>query len=367
MVEVPAVKIQQHDVVLLVTALSLGDLRMHVDVDKYQPDNPEGYQRPLVDRRLAEIGKYVTEEHGVLPTSILLCAREGEGNTPEFLPEGEVGDFAQSGTLRIPDGAKLWIVDGQHRHGGIRRAFERGSTELASFTFPVTIMMGVDRYQEMRYFSTINTQQRKMQTDIVDRHLVQIRERDGIRMINAPGRTGRKGEREFHRAKCTSVIDLLNELPGPWYHQVSIPGVPGRESGLVRQHAMVASLELGMRDSLLFGSPDDVVADLLARYWRALETVWPEAFAEPNSYRVQATVGVYSLHMVFPIVLQYCYSIQNHSEEKMVEVWEETGITSVFWNKEDGDPYTLGTGMGSIRALGYFLRSLLPQASFSLL
>ena len=33
-------------------------------------------------------------------------------------------------------------------------------------------------------------------------------------------------------------------------------------------------------------------------------TVWSEAFEKPKEYRVQATVGLYSLHMVFPSVIQ---------------------------------------------------------------
>lgn len=361
MLEVPALKIQQRDVVLLVTALPLGELRKHAKVDLYRPDNPEGYQRPLVERRLAEIAKYIIEGDGILPTSILVCVREGDLNAPYYVADGDVGGFAQRGTVRIPDGATLWVVDGQHRHYGVNRAYERnGVTELAEYPFPVTLMMGVDQYTEMVHFSTINTEQRKMPTDIVDRHMVMKAEREGLDMIGS----GRRGEKNYLRAKATRITDAMNVKPGPWCDQISIPGVPGRDHGLVRQHAIVASLEPSLKDPWLAARTEDEVAELLARYWRALSRTWPEAFEAPDDFRVQATVGVYSLHSVFPTVIQFCLSEGGgFTEDNMHHIWDGTGITANFWRKIGGDPYTVGTGMASIRLLAQYLRDQLPRAT----
>ena len=342
---------------LLVTALPLSELRKHTKVDLYKPDNPEGYQRPLVDRRLAQIARYIMDDHGILPTSILLCVRQGDPNAPSFEPQGAVGNFAESGVLTIPDDAILWIVDGQHRHGGVSRAYERsGQAELADYPFPVTVMMGVNRYTEMLHFNTINTEQKRMQTDIVDRHMVIKAQREGLNLIAS----GKRGESEYLRAKCTRITDALNEQPGPWYHQISIPGVPGREQGLMRQHAVVASLGPNLKDAWLWGRTEEEVTELLARYWRALESVWSDAFENPDSYRVQATVGIYALHMVFPTVVHFCLGEGDLSEEKMRQVWQDSGIGATFWHKEDGDPLTLGTGMASIRAVAQYLREQLP-------
>ena len=174
---------------------------------------------------------------------------------------------------------------------------------------------------------------------------------------------GRRGEKEYLRAKTTEVVDLLNEEAGPWYHEIAIPGVPGRDDGLVRQHAMVVSLEPAMRDPWLATRSKDEVATLLARYWGALAKVWGDAFSAPDEYRVQATVGIYSLHLVLPSVVQLCLAEKDLSEAKMEEIWRETGIEASFWSKDVdvGDPLTLGTGMASIRALGEQLRSVLPK------
>ena len=90
--------------------------------------------------------------------------------------------------------------------------------------FPVTIMTGVERYTEMLNFNIVNTRQRKMSTDIVDRHLVMKAKQEGLKMIAS----GKRGEREYLRAKSTRITDKLNEGPGPWYHQIAIPGVVGK-------------------------------------------------------------------------------------------------------------------------------------------
>ena len=361
MFEIPALSIQQKDVTLLVTALPFGELRKHTRVDEFKPDSPHGYQRPLVVRRLAEIGKYVTQDLGVLPTSILVCIREGDPNPPSFEAQGSVGNFALTGILRIPDEAILWMVDGQHRHYGVNHVYERnGSSELIDYPFPVTIMVGVDQYTEMLHFNTINTQQRKMPTDIVDRHMVVKAEREGARGMIA---SGKRGEKEFLRARCTRIADALNEKPGPWHHQIEIPGVVGREQGLVRQHAIVASLEPSLKDPWLSDRTDEEVAELLARYWRAIEKSWPLAFDEPANHRVQATVGVYSLNMAFPTVIQSCLSRRDFSEDTMHQIWEGPGFDPKFWNKEEGDPLILGTGMASIRALAHYFRQEIGKAN----
>ena len=366
MTQVYALKITQRSadgegepVALYVTALSLKDLRLHTQVDRWSPANVEGYQRPPVDRRLRDVAKYVTEEYGILPTSVLLGTRSDDREPIEFVAREDSDGTGEWGLLTVPDAAKLWLVDGQHRYFGVNHAYERGGLEaLDSYPFPVTIMANVDRYMEMVHFNLINTRQRKMPTDIVDRHLVLRQEHEGLKMIAS----GKRGEKEYLQATATRIVDLLNEEPGPWYHQIAIPGVPGRDQGLLRQHALVASLEPVMKDSWVRAQRplEDHVVKLITNYWGALSDTWPEAFAEPQVYRIQATVGVYSMHLVLPVLIQRCLAERDLSRAKMREIVGATAIKSEFWHKEYGDPYTLGTGMASIRALAQYIIGELP-------
>lgn len=354
---VPALRISQKGVTLYVTALPLRVVAKYANVDRWTPDNREGYQRPLVDRRLAELARYVVQEEGVLPTSVLLCARSEDTPAVRFEPTRSEDGFADLGTLEIPEGATLWVVDGQNRLYGVLRAYERGDDALGNYTFPVSILYGVERYDEMIHFNIINTRQRKMPTDIVDRHLLIRMQNEGLRMISA----GRHGEREYLRGKTTHVVDILNETSGPWQGQIAIPGVAGREQGLVRQHAMVYSLEPVMKDPWVATRSDDEVVKLLVNFWQALRDTMPEAFESPAEHRIQATVGIYSLHMVLPSVIQICLAERDLSPSKMREIMEATGITSTFWHKDNGDPLILGTGMASMRALAQYIRDQLPR------
>ena len=346
---------------LYVAAMTLAQLRNHVRVDMWSPANPDGYQRPLVDRRLKDLARYVQEEEGILPTSVLVGARPDD--EPRIEPAGfdDNDNGVSVGELMIPDGADLWIVDGQHRYFGVNYAYERGVTKLESYPFPVCVLWDFERYAEMVHFNIINTRQRKMSTDIVDRHLVQIKKVKGTDMIAA----GPRGEREYLRANATEVIDLLNDEPGVWQFQIAIPGVPGRDGGLVRQHAMVVSIEPFLKDPWVKARSNEQRTKVLVNFWDAAKEVWPEAFDSPKEYRVQATVGVYSLHLLLPVIVHRCLEDRDLSKERMLRLLEDMNISSDFWHKEHGDPRTLGTGMGSMRALAQYLIEILPESSES--
>ena len=343
---------------LYVTAMTLRQLRTYAEVDMWSPSNPDGYQRPLVDRRLRELAKYVQEEEGILPTAVLVGTRSDD--EVQIEPHGFDGDggAASVGELHIHDGASLWVIDGQHRVFGVNYAYERGEEQLANYPFPVCVMWDVDRYFEMVHFNIINTRQRKMSTDIVDRHLLQMQQVKGLQMVAS----GSRGEKEYLRATATHLIDLLDEEPGVWQHQIAIPGVPGRDKGLVRQHAMVVSIEPFLKDGWVKGAKEEDKVRVLVNFWDAAKQVWPEAFEEPKDYRLQATVGIYSLHMLLPVLVQRCLAHQDLSKDKMADFIQGMNIQSDFWHKEEGDPLTLGTGMASIRALAQYLTEQLPQA-----
>ncbi len=366
---IPAMRITQRgfgdggeEISLLVTALPLHRLKEYMSVDNWTPANENGYQRPPIDRRLREVAKYVEEEEGILPTSVLLATRPGDEHNLHFETTSGVDGFAEWGMLTIPDEATLFVVDGQHRVFGVNRAYEKaGDPEFEKYPFPITIMQNVDRYREMVHFNIINTRQRKMPTDIVDRHLVMRQQKEGLGMIAS----GARGEKAYRQATATRIVDALYEADSPWFHEIAIPGVPGRDHGLVRQHAMVASLDPVLKDNWVLAQRpmEKHLVRLLCNYWNALRDIWPDAFDIPKDYRVQATVGLYSLHMVLPAVIQRCLVDKDLSKDKIAELMGKTRINSSFWSKNlnEGDPLVLGTGMASIRALAQYVISQLPE------
>lgn len=343
----------QRGMVLYITVLTVGELLNYTDVDYWGPGNPNGYQRPLKPRRLKAVADYICQDIGVLPTSVLLSVRK---KRLDFSAQADAGRAGQWGSLYIDDDTVLWVVDGQHRLYGLKRAIQSNLGDwICEYPIPVTIVEGIDRYTEMSVFNIINTRQKPVPTDIVDQHLSRMFKKEGADLITTKGIT------DYKRGRIASIVRLLNQLPGPWYKKVKVPDIPGMEKGIVRYHSLVASLTSILEDTWLNARPDDDIAYLLSNYWVALRNMMPQAFKNPQDYRVQSTVGIYALHMLFPSVVNLCVAEGDYSVSTMGHILGYTQMTSTFWLKVHGDEQTQASDMGSIRRLAGHLRAKLPN------
>jgi DGQHR domain-containing protein len=186
------------DVNLYVTALPVKDLLGRLSSDTYRSDNPSGYQRPVTPSRVRQVSSYLRLEEGMLPTSIVLCVRQPHRGHFETADADTGG--GESGLLTIQPDVTLWVVDGQHRLYGLERALKKDKAKwVADYPLPVVIVEGIDRYEEMRYFHVINTRHRGVPTDVVDRHLLSMREAEGTGLID------REGEKGYQRARATML------------------------------------------------------------------------------------------------------------------------------------------------------------------
>jgi len=323
--------------------------------DTYRHDNREGYQRPLTPSRLRQVSTYLREEEGVLPTSLLLCIRQPDHAS--FEPAGIESGGGEPGLLTIPAGVRLWLVDGQHRLAGLERALTRDKAKwLADYPLPVTIVEGIDAYEEMRYFHVINTRQRGVPTDVVDRHLLTMREAEGVALLE------REGERNYLRARATKLCDLLNsDASSPWYGTIIMPGDKRRPHHLMRQHGMVSSLDPVVRDSFVKRLTDEEAGRLLLNYWCAARERWQSAFEEPQGYVIQKALGAGALHQVMPDILEVCRSADDFSQEKIADVFAEIGRSAGFWHSERGHYMVRQSGARYVKALAEYLRARLPR------
>ena len=90
---------------------------------------------------------------------------------------------------------------------------------VADYPLPVVIVEGIDAYEEMRYFHVINTRHKGVPTDVVDRHLLAMREAEGSALIE------REGEKSYLRARATKLTDVLNsDASSPWRGMIRMPG-----------------------------------------------------------------------------------------------------------------------------------------------
>ena len=364
-----AIRIEQRGRPMYVTALKLQQLAPYVQVDEWSPESPEGYQRPLRSDRLRALGRFLTYGQNLLPTSLLLCWRDDAPLTPQFTVE-ESSDDVQMGTLTVPDATPLWLVDGQHRFFAAQKAAESGALTLLEFSFPVVILEGLNRYEEMLQFHTINTEDKRVPSDIADRHLVQRLIHEGQKGLLGE----RGGEKRVVQAVATLVADYLNHEEGVWQGQIKIPGVKGRTEGLVKQHALVFSLEPVLRDAFLGSLDHEELAHQVNNYWAAYRDIWPEAFEEPKQHRIQASAGIYSLHMLMPTVVQVALAVGGRAVRLTVQSYLDVleplrqmakdyadAHGAGFWAKRGGHDLTVAVGLGAHRRLAALLRSYLPS------
>ncbi len=343
------------DVNLYVTALPVRELLGRINIDTYDSQNPRGYQRPVTPSRLRQLSAYLRQEEGVLPTSVLLCIRQPY--RAAFEPAGVGGSGGEAGMLTVDAGVPLWVVDGQHRILGLQRAITKDKAKWAAdYPLPVVIVEGIDAYEEMRYFHVINTRHKGVPVDVVDRHLLTMREAEG------PGLLEREGERGYLRARATKLTDLLNSDPAsPWQGMIRMPGEPARPNHTMRQHSMVSSLDPVVSDSFVKRLNDEEAGKLLLNYWNAARQRWASAFEAPAEYVIQKPLGAGALHMIFPDVLELCRSADDFSTARMYDILSDVGRSAGFWHVTRGHHLVQHSGARYVRALAEYLRERLPR------
>ena len=331
-------------------------------VDRWSPSNPKGYQRPVLDRRANEAALYLIKADGWFPTSILISIRE----EAKFEEPKKINGF-EEGFLNIQDSSILWIIDGQHRVEGLRRAIEKGSQELKDYQVPVAIVLNTNVFDEMRMFYIVNTRAKSVPGDIADRLLQQSLEKKGELWLKE-SESSTRSQKAFLQARATNIVDYLIDNCPVWKDFVAVPGAVKPHHLAIKQHTLVSSLlEGALKDHSVERLDDKSIGSLLNSYWQALAAAFPEAFSEPENYSIRRTTGLYSLHMLFPDIFERCREARDYKAEHMKEILDHTGLTSSFWSTEanTGDPRTFGTGMKSLRLLADYLRTLLPPLTLA--
>ena len=328
-------------------------------IDRWTPENPEGYQRLPDERRLSwgrgSAVRYLMRELGCFPTSVLLNVR-GELS---FEGEFDLG-WCILGELTIDDDSKLWLIDGQHRVEALKRAVERNA-DFEEYPVIVSLLQLPKRFDELMLFYIVNRRQRSVPTDLAYRHLQQMLWEKGTEWLYEL-----EGRRGVRLGLATEIVDYLNEDPrSPWSGRVKRVGEDRREEHIIHDKPLIRSVAEVLRERVFEGMPIRELADLLTDYWNAIAKVYPRAFGKPQSYTLLATPGIFSLHMLFPSVYAMCAKSGVITEERMnqilVGLLEETPahpqpdfrrpLTLDFWSKEHGPAIAISTSLQTIKRL----------------
>ncbi len=344
---------------IYVTALPAALLVERCRIDRWTPENPEGYQRPPDERRLGwrrgSALRYLLRELGCFPTSILLNIRGELHFEEEWIEEPLI-----FGELHIEDDEPLWVIDGQHRVEALRRAIERNPI-YGDYPLIVSIMRLPDRFDELLLFYIVNRRQRSVPTDLAYRHLQSMLLKRGVEWLY-----DLEGGRGVRLALAAEVVDHLNSSElSPWRGRIRRIGEERREEHIIHDRPLIRSIAPILKKRIFEGLSIGELAELLIDYWRALNRLYPEAFIQPQRYTLLGTPGIFALHMLFPSIYVRCARRGVVDEEEMLKVLsallEETPehpqpefrepLTMDFWSKEHGPVIALSTSLKTIRAL----------------
>jgi DGQHR domain-containing protein len=324
-------------------------------VDLYSPANPEGYQRELSKTRSRKFGRFVADTlRGISPTSILIYSRDADSGIKK-IGEGlyEIQDL---GTDKV----QLYITDGQHRTDGIFEAFKQGwFDEHAEYEVPVTILFWDpsrspkdQRLEEAMQFYIINTQQKRMRTDLAHQYIFRQHEAEMGPIGDSTKLPYGMKKKDYVSYAIYVSRRLRNDPDSPWKDLILMPNVRGNAP--ITEGSFTDSLTPVLDYSIQADLSMGEVISLLKNFWRAVFNLCPNAKKDYDKYVLMKTSGVYSLHIFLPTLLIRKPNLGTKpSMQQFEQVLQTIGdcFTDSFWKSEGGEAAAFGTGKKSFQEL----------------
>lgn len=273
------------------------------DVERYL-----GIQRPLSNRRVADLKEYVRVFDATFPTSIIIAVKQ---RCAFYDPAEGRMMFAESidqqGEEDIQFGNIARVIDGQHRIAGL---YDYDGEE---FDLVVSIFVGIDIADQAQIFSTVNLQQTKVNKSLAY-------DLFALAKTRSPQKT------------CHNVaVALDQDEASPFHRRIKRLGVAteGRERETITQATFVEALmpylsrdarrdrdvllrggslkkatdvELNMMPlrNLFIEEKDIEIAELVFNYFEAIKRRWPVAWDRmERGYMLNKTNGFRALMRLF--------------------------------------------------------------------
>ena len=261
-------------------------------------NNEEGVQRELSEQRVKDIAYYCDDPDATFPTPIIISVNNDVNVT-----------FNNDNTITIEYTNQFGdVIDGQHRLKGIQQ-----SANIDLFELPIILMFNLTLEEKAYVFSTINSNQKK-----VDRSL--IYDLFGVSSGRSPQRTAHEIARAMNTMSsspfCNRLKMLGKKTPDQPDATISQGTFSKRIVSLISKNENVDLLmckngiTLENDDTLPFRKyfiedKDEVILKILLNCFYALRNVFPEEWSQPKDFILWKTTGfnavVDSLKTIIPI------------------------------------------------------------------
>lgn len=301
----PVVEVTQRIGTFYIASISARDLVQisYADVRRIEERDVEKYlgiQRPLDDKRVIQIKKYICSPDAAFPTGIVLsidqkCTEFDDSGNLTLKPY--VSEFEDETSIPLNKVAK--ILDGQHRIAAFVDKNWQFDEELwneigGNFQFNVNIFIGIDIDEQAKIFATVNLAQTK-----VNRSLVY--DLEGLSKTRSPFRTCHqiavtldgadsrsplykrikrlgvktKGRETSEPLTQAAFVEALVKLISPDPFSDRIVYLNGKEP----RPASIEELKKYPFRNLFIQKKDNDIALILFNYFSAINETWSAAWA----------------------------------------------------------------------------------------
>ncbi|MEM3737712.1 MAG: DGQHR domain-containing protein [Candidatus Bathyarchaeia archaeon] len=356
----PAIELTQtKDIRVYLTKLSVEQIKDLIENKQLIPDtyNPDiniqqGYQRSLNPNRMRRILNFLESCHSivlpVMPTSIVLNVRNTASEPLKF----------KDGKLIIGDDATLYVVDGQHRVWGIK------DLKNSKYEAPVTLVYGLDEYQEAAQFLVINGTQKRVDPSLQLRVLFYAEEARVEKLASEI-----KDVIPWQRWKLEALkiaIKLENDPENPWYKKVKVPNDLSDEWKPIKEGSFVDSFRyLSSEENPISRVPIDKKVAHLKEYWNTIRKLWNKAFEDDyqEDFLLVAPFGAGVFNTLFPSVMTL-KNVSNSSFEDLL-----TPIVKIYplkkWSRRRGELANRGSNQAAFREVATeFLTTINPSLDY---
>jgi len=339
-------------------------------VDKWSASNPEGYQRSPAQNRAKKFAKFVQRDDGWCPTAVLLFSRHPEQVVPKPLDNKHHGHFEL--TISLDPKKPLYIPDGQHRLEGMAIAYESNPDDMQEYHLPVMLMVahrGKDaRFEEATQFYVINTNQKKVATDLAQRFLV-LRKEEAEGAIQPDDVIPRDRTAEEMKPYAVWIIDYLNEEKnGPWEDLIDLPNTEGTSTRPISQKMFVLAINPILKHATKWGWTIGNTAKTISAFWSAMDDEdilrdalehWSsdghEVDDDHQAYVLRTTAGVFSMHLLLEMLIGWHTIAQNPTDSGIYRrLFDRAGdeFRSEWWESgSDEGASSFGTGGKSFKEI----------------
>ena len=324
-------ELEQNGQKFYVTFMSARQLVDKSQTDVFDPRTKKGYQRRINEARAKAFADYLTIEHQISPTAIVISYRDSE---PVFKKlQGNYGEIV------IPKNQVFWQVDGQHRIAGMKRLIDsfppsEEADELRKFLFPVVIIcpglwargdsisLGKhSKFEEAKQFLIINRTQKGVPTDLTEQFLQKIKDEYGgiygVSKENLPKEVIRGID---WKPEAIAIAEYLNANSPIWINKIQMANQEPRSGAFVNQKAFTDSLEPVLKSDLR-DVPAVTIQKMLDYYWQAVRELCPEAYTEYTAYVLYRRTGVFVINNLFKtIALHYLPTNEEISKNSFVKI-----------------------------------------------